>query len=54
MFVKPADGLRVLDPRHKQPLPADGREVPDNAYWTRRLRDGDVIAAEPPETGDAP
>lgn len=48
MFVKPAEGLRVLDPASKQPLPAEGREVPAVPYWHRRLRDGDVLAVDPP------
>jgi hypothetical protein len=45
MFVKPAASLRVLDPVHKQPMAPEGREVPDIAYWHRRLRDGDVVLA---------
>lgn len=46
MFVKPAPGLKVPDPDTFVPLPAEGRDVPDNTYWRRRLRDGDVIAVE--------
>ena len=48
MFVKPAAGLTVRDPISMVPLPADGRHVPDETYWHQRLRDGDVILAEPP------
>lgn len=40
--VKPAPGLVVRDPATRQPLPADGGEVPDTTFWRRRLADGDV------------
>jgi hypothetical protein len=46
MLVIPAEGLLVPHPeapaggpRH---LPPEGAEVPDTAYWRRRLADGDV------------
>jgi hypothetical protein len=59
MFVKPApfgegDPHEVKTPRivrhpsHKRPLAAGGEEVPENSYWRRRLRDGDVLEAERP------
>ncbi len=48
MFVKPAPGLKVRDPKTKQHLPESGAEVPDSdSYWVRRLRDGDVVRATP-------
>jgi hypothetical protein len=40
--IKPRPGLRVRDPQTGQPLPDDGKEVVMDAYWTRRLNDGDV------------
>ena len=45
IYVKPAsEGLIVRQPhRHQEPLPAHGAAVPKNAYWLRRLRDGDVV-----------
>lgn len=46
MRVKPAEGRQVRDPVTKQLLPAAGRDVPDNQFWRRRLRDGDVVFAE--------
>ena len=46
MYVKPAPGLTIRDPDLFDFLPADGREVLDTDYWNRRLRDGDVVAAE--------
>lgn len=50
MKVKPVAGRLVRDPLTMQPLPEDGREVPDNPFWRRRIRDGDVTVedAHPP------
>ena len=47
MYVKPAEGLIVRDPVTKEALPEEGREVPRNQYWNRRLRDKDVLPAKP-------
>ena len=47
MFVKPAEGIQVRDPISYALLPAEGREVPESSYWTRRLADGDVVIALP-------
>jgi hypothetical protein len=45
MKVKPVQGRIVRDPRTMAILPQEGREVPDSdAYWQRRIRDGDVTA----------
>jgi hypothetical protein len=49
MFVKPKDGLSVRCPVRGEPLPKDGAEVPDNTFWRRRLKDGDVSLV--PEKG---
>lgn len=47
MKVKPAPGRAVRDPQQKyRMLPEQGGEVPDNAFWQRRLRDGDVVLIE--------
>ena len=52
MIVKPAAGLRVLDPHTRRELAPDtAHNLPDNEYWMRLLRDGDVIAVEPAEHG---
>lgn len=42
MTVKPAKGRAVPDPETGLLLPAQGRDVPDDTYWRRRLADGDV------------
>ena len=51
MYVIPAEGLLVPDPVLRDHLPAEGREVPRDAYWMRRLRDGDVIETTVPAAG---
>ncbi len=48
MYVKPAPGMQIRDPDLKDLIPAEGREVPETMYWQCRLRDGDVVPAEPP------
>jgi hypothetical protein len=58
MFVKPAphpdhpqDGTKfrsVRIPHTYALLPEAGREVPENAFWIRRLAQGDVVRADPP------
>lgn len=46
MFVKPAAGRTVRDPVKGTFLPEEGTEVAESMFWTRRLRDGDVIAVD--------
>lgn len=44
MIVMPArPGLLIRDPHTKRPLPAEGGRVPNNTFWRRRLRSGDVV-----------
>lgn len=54
VHVKPAPGLVVRDPDSKTALPPEGREVELSAYWTRRLRAGDVVEVAPPAPELAP
>lgn len=42
MFVKPAPGCTVPDLDRGDLLPEEGREVPENTYWLRRVSDRDV------------
>ena len=44
--VKPREGLIVRDPATREALPVKGKTVARNAYWLRRLADGDVVEAE--------
>ncbi|MCY0239998.1 DUF2635 domain-containing protein, partial [Klebsiella pneumoniae] len=46
MFVKPKDGLSVRCPVRGEALPKEGADVPDNTFWRRRLKDGDVIPVQ--------
>lgn len=55
--VYPVEGRTVPDPERGDTLPAEGREVPHDAYWARRLRASDVTqtapkAATKAKTGD--
>jgi hypothetical protein len=43
MFLKPAKGVLVRDPKTKRHLPTTGAEVQLSSYWVRRLADGDVV-----------
>lgn len=51
MFLKAADGLRIINPNTKLPIDAAGIEIqsgdPNYSYWLRRLRCGDVVEVEP-------
>lgn len=48
LFVKPADGLKVRNPRGGH-LPAKGAEVTLSPFWTRRLNAGDVVETTKPK-----
>jgi hypothetical protein len=48
MWVKPAPGLVVRDPRTKSLVPSDGIEVPDtDLTFARLVRDGDLVVFTP-------
>lgn len=46
IFVKPKEGLRVLNPATKLPIPDEGMVVNSHLYWTRRQLDGDITISE--------
>ena len=56
MTVYPAAGRVVPDPEAGGTLAAEGRDVPRDAYWLRRLRDRDVTTDAPEQevTPEAP
>lgn len=54
MKVWPAPGRRVRDPVSGRPLTRKGADVPDTAYWRRRLADGDVLDFPPPPAAKPP
>lgn len=41
-YLVPKAGLRVRDPETLQVLPPEGAQIRLNAYWRRRINDGDV------------
>lgn len=43
MRVKPAPGINVRDPISLRHLPEEGKDVPENTYWKRRIKSGDVV-----------
>ncbi|WP_447877519.1 DUF2635 domain-containing protein [Serratia fonticola] len=47
MFVKPVPGRAVRDPVKGTFLPESGEPVPDNIFWNRRLKDGDIELFDP-------
>lgn len=59
-YVKPALGadgqpLLVRQPDHDWlPLPPEGGFVVLDEYWSRRIRDRDVIETEPPPEPESP
>lgn len=42
IFVKPKEGLVILDDKTLQPLPVEGKKVEESIYWFRRIKGGDV------------
>ena len=49
MKVKPAvPGAIIRDPQTRLPLPAEGGDVPENSFWIRRLRAGEVVRIDAP------
>lgn len=43
LFIIPKTGCRVRDPFNGYALiPSEGKEVAENSYWRRRIKDGDV------------
>lgn len=49
IYVVPVDGSMVRSPRTMTLLPATGGWVPAENYWLRRIADGSVREAMPPE-----
>lgn len=48
--VKPAPGLKVRDPTTFRFVAEEGETKPLDQYWSRRLRDGDVVLVKEKET----
>lgn len=46
--IVPRNGMVVIDPTTRRPLPPEGIEVLElDSYWIRRQNDGDVVATDP-------
>lgn len=54
MRVKPKAGKMVRDPISLALLPENGRNVPNNTFWRRRLRDGDIELVSDVKPAPAP
>ena len=55
MKIKPADpAVKIPYEGTLIMLPDEGAEVPDNQYWRRRLRDGDVVRLDAPASAAPP
>ncbi|GGG30997.1 hypothetical protein GCM10010964_18670 [Caldovatus sediminis] len=52
--VRPAAGRRVRSPLDGRPIPAEGAELPDDAFVRRLLAAGDLEIAPPAEAARAP
>ncbi|WP_336844981.1 DUF2635 domain-containing protein [Providencia rettgeri] len=52
LYIKPVSGVTVRDPETYQPLAAEGEVKPRNAFWLRRLKDGDVVQVDESSQGD--
>lgn len=51
IYLKPMAGRDSPDPdKGGALLPEKGDSVPLNAYWQRRINDGDVVEVEPEKT----
>ncbi|PYZ58663.1 MULTISPECIES: DUF2635 domain-containing protein [Providencia] len=51
LHIKPVSGLTVRDPETYKPLGAEGEVKPRNAFWLRRLKDGDVVLVDEQSQG---
>ncbi|MEY0767382.1 MULTISPECIES: DUF2635 domain-containing protein [Providencia] len=51
LHIKPVSGLTVRDPETYKPLAAEGEVKPRNAFWLRRLKDGDVVLVDEQSQG---
>ena len=53
IFIKPANKeVLVRNPERDRHLNVEGEFVTKDAYWLRRINDGDVVKATPPDVQD--
>ena len=53
LTVKPASGVNVRRVENGKHIAAKGEDVPNNSYYRRRIKDGDLIDINAPEKADA-
>lgn len=53
MRIKPAPGIKLRDPSTGDFLPEGESVVPRIPFWIRRVKDGDAIDLDKPETAAA-
>lgn len=54
IFIKPVNDRQVIDPATQRFVPAEGQMVDEfDAYWQRRLADGDIHVSEQPTETDS-
>lgn len=49
LHIRPAQGLKIRDPKTQALIPEEGLIVEQNSYWVRRLKSGDVIIVKDAE-----
>jgi len=55
IFLKPTTDPSVKDPKTMARMPQEGAWYPQNSYWVRRIKGGDVIAIlNPPKDPKPP
>jgi len=54
IFIKPAPGIKLFDPVGSLFIDPAGALVPKNAYWERRIVDGDAIPENKDQAAPAP
>ena len=48
LYLKPAEGRTVRRPEDGEPWPAEGDFAERSQFVRRRLKDGDLVEAQPP------
>ena len=53
MFLKPVKGILVRTEDAARCIAAEGEDLPNSAYYRRRMKDGDLVDAEKPKPSPA-
>lgn len=52
--VIPAEGVRILDPKTREPVPPEGGTYEHSSYWVTQARTGDASVEDIPNDSEAP